>query len=756
MTKSVQPSAVPTHFAVATQGILKNNALLDVALQAKITPYQANSTVQAVLAWGQRPSAKAAKQLAKQHNLPVWTAEDGFLRSLDSGTNSRFGASFILDDLGVYFDSTKPSRLEQLLAVRQANWQDEQHQRAVSLMARLTQNELSKYNPSTTAPILAELSDGTGDAVLVVDQVAGDASILGAGADETQFYAMLCHACQSYQTVYIKAHPAARTGFLVDENGNLQLQAVQFLQNANLDANRIIILTMHANPIALLKQVQAVYSVSSHLGFEALMLGKTVHCFGVSWYSGFGLTVDHFIDKTGELFANVAKRRQALGIDRPSVAQLFYAAYIDYSHYANPATKLPCQIEQVIDYLLLNRSQQARLAGSLMAYDFSRWKTDFVRRYADFPKTKLIFKAKTKIRLLLSDKMNAKRVARDDAKALQNPQDRYLVWGLASKRALHKKIAKYQNQQTPTIICMEDGFIRSNGLGATLIEPLSVVMDFTGVYYDATAPSDLERLLATVNLSDDEKIRTERLIATLRQKKVSKYNVGDTDNQAFFQTLQALQADKPNAIVRLVVGQVEDDASVQNCTSQIKTNAELLRRVRADFADDIIIYKPHPDIEAGLRTGKVDEATLACADLVASSIAMPDCLNVAGVVHTISSLTGFEAILRGVPVVCYGLPFYAGFGLTTDIVEPDNEPKLTALARRQRATPLDLYGLVYATLIAYPVYALPDGYGLATVEEVVAYLYDNPQQSHSKKRRFGQFFKTNFMKLRQFWLQKYS
>lgn len=486
------------------------------------------------------------------------------------------------------------------------------------------------------------------------------------------------------------------------------------------------------------------------------MLGKTVHCFGVSWYAGFGLTVDHFADKTGELFANVAKRRQALGIDRPSVAQLFYAAYIDYSHYANPATKLPCQIEQVIDYLLLNRSQQARLAGSLMAYDFSRWKTDFVRRYADFPKTKLIFKAKTKIRLLLSDKMNAKRVARDDAKALQNPQDRYLVWGLASKRTLHKKIAKYQNQQTPTIICMEDGFIRSNGLGATLIEPLSVVMDFTGVYYDATSPSDLERLLATVNLSDDEKIRTERLIATLRQKKVSKYNVGDTDNQAFFQTLQALQADKPNAIVRLVVGQVEDDASVQNCTSQIKTNAELLRRVRADFADDIIIYKPHPDIEAGLRTGKVDEATLACADLVASGIAMPDCLNVAGVVHTISSLTGFEAILRGVPVVCYGLPFYAGFGLTTDIVEPDNEPKLTALARRQRSKPLDLYGLVYATLIAYPVYALPDGYGLATVEEVVAYLYDNPQQSHSKKRRFGQFFKTNFMKLRQFWLQKYS
>lgn len=753
MTKTMAPLAtVPTQFVVATQGILKNNALLATALQAKIDNHQANPSAQAVLAWGQRPSAKAASKLAQRLGVPLWTAEDGFLRSLDSGVNSRFGASFILDDLGVYFDSSRPSRLESLLAQRQQHWQTAEQERATRLIASLMDNHLSKYNPSTNAPTLSA------DAVLIIDQVAGDASILGAGATEQNFFAMLADAISVHQqaTIYIKAHPAANTGFLVDGQGKLHTKAQAYLQAANLNDARIEILSMPANPIALLKQVQTVYTVSSHLGFEALMLGKAVHCFGVSWYAVCGLTIDHHLGDTAKLSTQVAERRRALGIDRPSVEQLFYAAYIDYSHYANPATKTACQIEQVIEYLLVNRAQQARLAGSLMAYDFSRWKYAFVRRYAQFPKTSLIIKPKTKIRLLLSDKMNAKRVAKDDQAALARPCDRYLVWGLSAKKSLSKKIAHHQPNLNPPIICMEDGFIRSNGLGATLIEPLSVVMDFTGVYYDATAPSDLEKLLATVELTETQQARAKRLIETLRLKKVSKYNVGDASNTQFVEQLQAIRQAKPTASVHLVVGQVEDDASVQNCTSQIKTNAQLLQRVRADYPDAIVIYKPHPDVEAGLRTGKIDEPILACADLVASHIAMPECLNHAGVVHTISSLTGFEALLRGVPVVCYGLPFYAGFGLTHDVIEPDNEPKLTALTRRQRSKPLDLYGLVYATLIEYPVYALPDGYGLANVEDVVAYLYDNPVQTAAKQRRFGQFFKTNFMKLRQLWLQKRS
>jgi capsular polysaccharide export protein len=62
-------------------------------------------------------------------------------------------------------------------------------------------------------------------------------------------------------------------------------------------------------------------------------------------------------------------------------------------------------------------------------------------------------------------------------------------------------------------------------------------------------------------------------------------------------------------------------------------------------------------------------------------------------VHVLTSLAGFEALLRGKPVTCYGQPFYAGWGLTADMIP---------LARRSRRLALD--ELVAAALILYPVY----------------------------------------------------
>lgn len=90
--------------------------------------------------------------------------------------------------------------------------------------------------------------------------------------------------------------------------------------------------------------------------------------------------------------------------------------------------------------------------------------------------------------------------------------------------------------------------------------------------------------------------------------------------------------------------------------------------------------------------------------------------------HTISSLTGFEALLRGLDVTCYGLPFYAGWGLTTDM-DAQLSPKADYLERRKRQTSLTLEQLLHCTLIDYPLYRLPNGYGLAQVEQVIDYLY---------------------------------
>ena len=65
-------------------------------------------------------------------------------------------------------------------------------------------------------------------------------------------------------------------------------------------------------------------------------------------------------------------------------------------------------------------------------------------------------------------------------------------------------------------------------------------------------------------------------------------------------------------------------------------------------------------------------------------------------VHCITSLAGFEALLRGLAVTTWGRPFYAGWGLTTDRDPPP---------RRGRRLSLD--ALVAGALVRYPRYLDP-------------------------------------------------
>lgn len=711
----------------ATRGIIKNNPLLGVALGVDIV-YK-DKTAQAVLAWGKKPSRSKAVSFADTHSLPLITVEDGFLRSLGSGIHS-VGASFIKDDLGVYFDLTVPNRLQALIADCMAQWSDDKERHVQRLINKIITHQLSKYNQTTTAPDLSALANNDKPHIIIIDQVANDASITGAGATADSFFAMLAHAKERYSNanIWIKAHPAGK-GYFTPK-----------------DIPKPFYLDAPCNPIALISQACAVYTVSSHMGFEALMLGKAVHNFGVNWYAGFGLTDDDFV-KNMPIYQNLIRHHQQLNITQPSLSQLFYASYVLYSHYANPATGQACDIETLMNYLTDNRNWQNRLGSKLFVYDFSRWKVPFVRGFLGFDKVNLTVKPKTKWWFFLPYGINEKRAKRADSKvfkALSNTAD-YVVWGQKSKRLLKDKLAK-RGMINPVIWCMEDGFIRSYGLGATLIAPLSVVMDDVGIYFDATAPSRLEQILNTICLTDDQRQRAKGLHELFLTKRMSKYNLS-TKNHDFIRQINALQSNRP---IHLVVGQVEDDASVQTCTSVIKKNSELLARVRADFAHDVIIYKPHPDVEAGLRPGKADNHHMA--DVIAHDVAMPDCLDVCDVVHTISSLTGFEALLRGKSVVCYGLPFYAGFGLTDDVIEANNTSKINALGRRTRPNlpPLTLEELIYATLIDYPMYHLPHKMGLATPEQVIAHLHD---QRHTTSpnfiKQFTQNIKTTAMQLRK-------
>lgn len=234
---------------------------------------------------------------------------------------------------------------------------------------------------------------------------------------------------------------------------------------------------------------------------------------------------------------------------------------------------------------------------------------------------------------------------------------------------------------------LEDGFIRSSGLGANCVPPLSAIVDFAGVYFDPSGPSDLEDILQHAEIGSALCARASTLSARLVEAAISKYAQGG------------------NPMVRmpaggrriLVTGQVEDDRSILSGGAGC-TNLELLKRARALESDAWLIYKPHPDVEAGHRKGHVPAAeALRHADEIARDAPITSLIDSVDGLHVITSLAGFEALLRGKPVTTHGVPFYAGWGLTRDLG--------AVPARRSRRRSLD--ELVAATLLIYPRYVDP-------------------------------------------------
>ena len=233
------------------------------------------------------------------------------------------------------------------------------------------------------------------------------------------------------------------------------------------------------------------------------------------------------------------------------------------------------------------------------------------------------------------------------------------------------------------VIRVEDGFLRSVGLGAELVRPISWVMDRSGMYYDATRASDLEHLLQSRQFTPQQLARAAALRGRITASGITKYSVGHRSWQ------------RPrHARVILVPGQAESDASLRFGAPALRTNLGLLRAVREANPDGYLLYKPHPDVSAGLRArGQGEQRVRDWCDEVVTDVAMGALLERVDEVHVLTSLAGFEALLRGKSVVCYGLPFYAGWGLTRDVVP---------LARRRRR--LTLNELVVGTLIVYPTY----------------------------------------------------
>jgi capsular polysaccharide export protein len=249
------------------------------------------------------------------------------------------------------------------------------------------------------------------------------------------------------------------------------------------------------------------------------------------------------------------------------------------------------------------------------------------------------------------------------------------------------------------VLRLEDGFLRSVGLGADLIRPLSWVVDQRGIHYNVSQPSDLEYLCETTSFDEALLHRAACLRSKIVEAGLTKYNVGANSWQ------RPISAD----YVILVPGQVESDASLLYGAVGERTNMGLLRTVREAYPNAYLIYKPHPDIIAGLRAKAKDEqAAYRWCNEVVTDVSINALFDGVDEVHVLTSLAGFEALLRGKLVTCYGQPFYSGWGLTKDI-----------LLNNRRTRCLTLDELVAAALIKYPIYFSRNGKGLITPEQAL-------------------------------------
>lgn len=398
----------------------------------------------------------------------------------------------------------------------------------------------------------------------------------------------------------------------------------------------------------LLAKSRTVITIDSWLGFEALLWQKTVFTFGSPFYSHLGLTIDHSSKPGSATYSSVTHSSAPL-----SLAALVHQVLIQHSQAKDVESGEVITAAQAISWLGMQRQQRSRYGTKLYAIGFNyHWRSS----------VKAFLQGREVIFVRKPQQVPANSQA--------------VIWG--------RRDISAQLQPNVALLRLEDGFLRSVGLGAQFVKPLSWVIDDTGLYFDATTTSALEVLLAQHPLDDSLQQRSQLLINQLVQHGISKYNTGA-------QHWQKPDTDKK---IILVPGQVESDASIKFGAPDIKTNIGLLQAVRAANPNAYIIYKPHPDVQAGARAAGLNEhnASQFC-DQLADNVNIAVLLANSDEVHVLTSLAGFEALLRGKTVHCYGLPFYAGWGLTQDHCH---------CTRRQRK--LNLTQLVAASLIIYPLY----------------------------------------------------
>ena len=632
-----------------------------------------------IYSWGHKPYSKIASRIAHALDIQHTRLEDGFVCSFGRGGRNR-KYSIVIDSVGIYYDATSPSRLENILNnLDKCSWQLEDSSyraNAEQVMKRLIDNRISKYN------VLSDAEDSANDETpfaLVVDQTVGDQSVRYGGMQQEDFDQMLKHAVSEHsaENVRVKVHPdvlaGRKQGYLFELASQLGVKVI----SSDIPPHR-------------LRQCTAAYTGTSLYGFELLMHNVPVVCFGQPFYSGWGVTEDK----------KPIERRKV----KRSLLEMFIAAYLIYPTYVDPVTGKASTLAATIDHIIEQRRQVKRVGGDYRLLGITPWKKRYVDRYMMATEYNHQYVSLKQLQELPSDAANEIH----SSSAAESPT--IMVWGRAAADTAAEQLLDQHK-----VARMEDGFVRSVGLGSNFTAPRSLVVDDLGIYFDATKLSRLEYLLENRDCSVAEIGRAESLIELLLNNGISKYTSADCaiSDISFYAGKRVL----------LVVGQVQGDASLRYGSEEIDSNIKLLQAVRANNPDSLIVYKPHPDVVSGNRSDGISNYRdiQSLCDHIETGLSIEITLNLCEQVHTMTSLAGLEALLCGKEVVTYGKPFYAGWGLTIDHCEFERRTRKRSLAE-----------LVYICYIEYPGYLDIESGEFTSVEKTIASIVEEREmQRHS-------------------------
>lgn len=270
----------------------------------------------------------AVQEACENLNQELYRLEYGFLSSRDIALNESVQHSIIISPSIMYYDAKNESSMEKDLNSNDYKLNEKTVERVRNVINKIKKYKVTKYNQAPIKTLDIFKSTSKKPKILLVDQRFGDASIKMGLASQESFVMMWKDTLKfKDHDVFVKLHPDAISGG--------KESCLSKVLPDRLPDN-VFLLKEDINPYSVLEHMDKVFVCVSQLGFEALLMNKEVHTYGVSFYSGWGLTKDKVMP--------VRPRKKR------NIYEVFNIFYIEYSRYFIPEKGI-VEIEEIVSYL---------------------------------------------------------------------------------------------------------------------------------------------------------------------------------------------------------------------------------------------------------------------------------------------------------------------------------------------------------------------------------------------------------------------